>query len=170
MSTRLRLFNEFIKQKYENIDDAIEIMNKLETDVINNYILYHESFEEYCLDKTPCWKRKAVYTWYWILCFMLMMYLSILLIYNDDLSLRALGFPYLIEIKLRRLMILFLFLLSAIFFLGKSIYFYFELINVIYMINLFRHWSNYLDFQLRQPLAEYLAMHINMSFRWVSLI
>ena len=170
MSTRLTLFNKFIKNKYDNVDDAIEIVDKLETDLINNYILYHKSFEEYCLDKEPCLKRKSVYAWYWILSFMLMLYMSILLLYNDELSLKAFGIPILIEMKVRRLTILLLFLLSAVFFLGKSLNFYLEMKNMIYMLNIFRYWSNHLNFQLRNPLAENLAMHINISFRWVSSI
>ena len=98
-----------------------------------------------------------------------MVFMSILLKYNNELSIRALGFPIVMEIEAERIMIMIIFLLSATFFLSKCFNFYFEQKKICYIINLFGSWLNNLDFKLEHRLAEKLSMHINISFRWVFL-
>ena len=157
-------FINLIKLKYQNIDNGLGFLDRLEIDINNNYLLYHKSFEDYCLDRAPCCKRKVIYTLHWILSLIFMVYMSILLKYNDDISTRDLVFPIMMEIEGKRIAIMIFFLMSSIFFLGKSLIFYFELKKMCYFINLLQNWSNW-NFQLKLPLAEKLSMHINISFR-----
>ena len=164
MTTKMSSFINHIKRKYQNVENGLGFMDRLEIDINNNYLLYHESFEDYCLDRAPCCKRKFIYTLHWILSLIFMVYMSILLKYSDDISTRDFVFPIMMESEVKRIMIMIIFLISSIFFLAKSLIFYFELKKMIHVINLFQNWYN-LNFQLNLPLAKKLSMHITISFR-----
>ena len=168
MTKNLSTFNNHIKHKYQNINDALGILDQLERETFNKYLLYHQSYDDNRLGRAASWKRKAVYTLHWILSFILMVYMSILLKYNDQHSLRALGIVILMESEVKRITILIIFLTSSIFCLAKSLHFYFEMKKILHSLDLFRSFSNRMDFQLNRAKAEKLSMHINLCFRWVS--
>ena len=103
-----------IRRKYFNDHNAIETLRNFEVLSVKNYLFYHDSLNNYCLDGKISLKRKIAYGLDRLLTTIMMIQFAVLVKYNDDHTLQLISAPYIMPFSLRRIIMLVTFLVMVL--------------------------------------------------------
>lgn len=89
-----------IKMKFSNYSQSV--LTKIIDLVDNNYILYHDSINSYCINERSTKRHLLGYGFYWLVCIYINLVLLVLVIYPDENTMRLVGNYFLLPLKFRR--------------------------------------------------------------------
>lgn len=159
---------EDIKAKQFKFDKAIQALEIFERIAIENYIIYHDSFENYCKGIGPSPKRLKMFYLSWMIIITGVIICFIIFLYHDDDFIRKMGVPvYMIPMKVRGNIFFAMLMLSAIILVFKLALLHFEHQGKFFTLNMFNYWMKFQDFNLSNTNEIKFAIKI---IKWVCYI
>ena len=146
------------------VNSAFGTLKNLEHLSVDNYVTYHDSLNNYCLNERPSLKRMQMFVLYWISTWLACLYFAILTQYYDDTSMKSVGFPLILSMEARKLVFSAILLGAIIVVIVKSVVLYYEHKKKLYFFNVFNCWIKDQSFGLKPDKTYKLAIHINLLF------